>query len=239
MTSSSTSILFPPVNLPLTDETGNIANGWYRLFLAFYLRTGSAGGVSSSDLVVSAASAAAIANAAQVTANTALTAASAAETAVITSTASNTALIAAETAARIATNAVLESEIDAERSARVLTDSGLAAEIVARIAGDVTNANAVLAEAVARLAADTSLQTELTAETAARIAGDALAAHNYTYTQASAASIWIIVHNLGVYPSVSVADSAGTYVDGDISYDSINQATLTFSSAFAGQAYLV
>jgi hypothetical protein len=40
------------------------------------------------------------------------------------------------------------------------------------------------------------------------------------------------------HPAVSVVDSAGTVVFGEVTYDSANQITVRFSSGFAGKAYL-
>lgn len=61
---------------------------------------------------------------------------------------------------------------------------------------------------------------------------------HYTHTQGSASSTWTITHNLGKMPSVVVVDSADNYVVGEVHYDSLNQVTVTFGSAFAGKAYL-
>ncbi len=49
---------------------------------------------------------------------------------------------------------------------------------------------------------------------------------------------WVITHNLAFQPNVTVVDSGGTTVEGSISYDTVNQITLTFSAAFSGFAYL-
>lgn len=55
------------------------------------------------------------------------------------------------------------------------------------------------------------------------------------YTQAfTALSTVVVPHNLGKYPSVSVMDSAGDEVSGDIVHDSANQLTMTFTSPFTG-----
>ncbi len=61
---------------------------------------------------------------------------------------------------------------------------------------------------------------------------------NFYFVQTTATNTWVIVHNLGKYPSVTVIDSAGTEVVGDINYDSLNQITITFSGAFKGSATL-
>ena len=60
----------------------------------------------------------------------------------------------------------------------------------------------------------------------------------YVFTQAVAASVWTILHALGRYPSVTVVDSSGNSVEGDVAYNSANQVTLTFSAVFSGTAYL-
>lgn len=61
---------------------------------------------------------------------------------------------------------------------------------------------------------------------------------SFFFVQDQALSTWVIVHNLNKYPSVSVIDSAGTEVIGDIFYDNMNQVTITFKGAFKGKATL-
>ena len=60
----------------------------------------------------------------------------------------------------------------------------------------------------------------------------------HVHTQGSAATSWSITHALTGYPSVTVVDSAGTVVIGDVQYNSTTSITVTFQSAFAGKAYL-
>lgn len=60
----------------------------------------------------------------------------------------------------------------------------------------------------------------------------------YTHTQVSASSVWTITHNLNCFPAVTVVDSAGTVVYGDIEYISANIVRVTFVAAFGGKAYL-
>lgn len=60
----------------------------------------------------------------------------------------------------------------------------------------------------------------------------------YVHTQGVAGNIWTINHNLNYYPNVSIVDSAGSVVIGDITYISINSITASFSGAFSGLAYL-
>ena len=59
----------------------------------------------------------------------------------------------------------------------------------------------------------------------------------YHHVQGSASTTWTITHNLGKNPSVTVIDSGGTVVEGDIAYTSSNVVTVTFTSSFAGDAY--
>ena len=60
----------------------------------------------------------------------------------------------------------------------------------------------------------------------------------YTHTQGVASATWIVNHNLGFYPNLTVQDSAGTIYEGEISYTNSDSLTVTFSSAFSGKAYL-
>jgi hypothetical protein len=60
----------------------------------------------------------------------------------------------------------------------------------------------------------------------------------YAHTQGTASATWNITHNLDFYPNVTVVDSAGTIVEGEISYTNRNQVVLTFAASFSGKAYL-
>lgn len=60
---------------------------------------------------------------------------------------------------------------------------------------------------------------------------------HYEHDQLSPQLTWNIAHNLGKYPSVSVVDSGGNVVIGDVEHVDTNNLVLTFSSAFSGKAY--
>jgi hypothetical protein len=60
----------------------------------------------------------------------------------------------------------------------------------------------------------------------------------YIHTQASPSTNWVITHPLGGHPSVTVVDSAGTSVFGEVKYDSTTQVTVSFTVPFSGLAYL-
>ena len=60
---------------------------------------------------------------------------------------------------------------------------------------------------------------------------------NYVHSQGVPAAQWVITHNLGKKTSVTVVDSADQVVIGQVKYNSNNQVTLDFQSAFSGKAY--
>lgn len=61
---------------------------------------------------------------------------------------------------------------------------------------------------------------------------------SYVHNQNTAASVWEINHGLGFHPAVTVQDSAGTTVEGELEYLDANNVQITFSAAFGGVAYL-
>jgi len=63
-------------------------------------------------------------------------------------------------------------------------------------------------------------------------------AATFTHTQNAASNQWVINHNLDTYPSVTVVDSGGNVVYGDVRYVSSNTVQLEFTAAFSGKAYL-
>jgi len=61
---------------------------------------------------------------------------------------------------------------------------------------------------------------------------------SYEHTQGVASNSWAISHNLGFKPNVTVVDSAGNIVEGEIAYTNSNSLTVSFSAAFSGKAYI-
>lgn len=61
---------------------------------------------------------------------------------------------------------------------------------------------------------------------------------NFVFTQSVAAAKWEIQHNLDKYPSVSIVDSAGTEVVGDVQYIDKNNIVILFTAPFSGKAYM-
>jgi hypothetical protein len=74
--------------------------------------------------------------------------------------------------------------------------------------------------------------------TAQQILDVIVPAVSYKHTQNSASTTWTITHNLGFYPNVTTLDSAGTTIEGSITFNSVNQLTVAFSVALTGTAYL-
>ncbi len=60
----------------------------------------------------------------------------------------------------------------------------------------------------------------------------------YHHVQGTASNTWVINHYLGWYPNVTVQDSSGSIVEGEITYTSSNSLTVTFTGSFRGDAYL-
>lgn len=61
----------------------------------------------------------------------------------------------------------------------------------------------------------------------------------HLHIQSVAASTWTITHNRNTYPSVTVIDSAGNTVVGDVSYIDGNQLSISFNGSFTGKAYVI
>ena len=61
----------------------------------------------------------------------------------------------------------------------------------------------------------------------------------FTFNQEVPNTVWVINHNLGYYPGgVSSFDSSEEEMVGEVTHDSVNQLTITFSSSFSGYVYL-
>lgn len=66
----------------------------------------------------------------------------------------------------------------------------------------------------------------------------AAADRSFEYIPSAAEAVWTINHGLNKYPSVSVIDSSGDDVEGDVSYQGPNRVVITFSAAISGKAFL-
>ena len=61
---------------------------------------------------------------------------------------------------------------------------------------------------------------------------------SYQHIQSAASDTWTIAHNLGFFPNVTVVDSGGNMVEGNVTYTNTANLTITLSSSVSGVAYL-
>ena len=61
---------------------------------------------------------------------------------------------------------------------------------------------------------------------------------NLLFIQSIASNTWSIPHNLSKFPSVTIVDSAGDEVEGDVHYINNQSLNIVFSASFSGKAYL-
>lgn len=61
---------------------------------------------------------------------------------------------------------------------------------------------------------------------------------SFVFEQASASAVWSINHGQNKFCSVTIVDSAGNEVVGEVCYIDKNNIEIHFSSAFSGKAYL-
>tara|TARA_R100000951_G_scaffold39335_1_gene33194 strand:- start:4399 stop:5082 length:684 start_codon:yes stop_codon:yes gene_type:complete len=61
---------------------------------------------------------------------------------------------------------------------------------------------------------------------------------SFVYEQTNPSNTWVITHNLGKKPSVTIVTTTDTTVIGEITYNNKNKLTINLSSANSGKAYL-
>ncbi len=105
-------------------------------------------------------------------------------------------------------------------------------------AGGSATVKAALSTLNAGLVGLTSAHGDLASQVAALQSVPGPANSFFRHVQSTPQEVWTITHTLGRRPAVTVVDSAGSPVEGDIDYPSTSVVTITFSSAFAGEALL-
>lgn len=85
---------------------------------------------------------------------------------------------------------------------------------------------------------DNDLQDYITREIFENEIKNIVQDRNLIYIQSVASATWNIIHNLNKMPSVTIVDSAGNVVIGEIKYIDTNELTVAFSGAFSGKAFL-
>lgn len=71
-----------------------------------------------------------------------------------------------------------------------------------------------------------------------RVSNPSVSDFAYHHTQGAASALWDIGHGLGFYPNVTVLDSAGSTVEGELEHISQYRLRVTFSAPISGNAYL-
>jgi len=61
---------------------------------------------------------------------------------------------------------------------------------------------------------------------------------NFVFTQGIPSTTWTVQHDLNKFCSVTVVSDSNNVMIGNITYDGLNELTITFSAAFSGKAYL-
>ena len=61
---------------------------------------------------------------------------------------------------------------------------------------------------------------------------------SFVHEQTNASNTWVVNHNLGKKPSVTIVTTTDTTVIGEITYTNENKLTINLSSANSGKAYL-
>ena len=69
------------------------------------------------------------------------------------------------------------------------------------------------------------------------LGADTSADRNFVFTQNVASAKWEVQHDLDCWPAVTVVDSAGTEVVGDVQYIDKNKVVISFTAPFSGKAF--
>lgn len=95
-----------------------------------------------------------------------------------------------------------------------------------------------IATTAATNAAESAISAAADADRAEAAAEGLVSDKTFVYEQGVASDTWVIEHNMGKYPSVSLVDSAGTQFDADVEYNSENICTVRMNGATTGKAFL-
>jgi hypothetical protein len=70
------------------------------------------------------------------------------------------------------------------------------------------------------------------------IVTDVASGFEFIFVQSTPSAIWVIEHNMNCHPVATVIDSGNSQVEGDVTYDTLNQITIRFTAGFSGRAIL-
>ena len=88
-------------------------------------------------------------------------------------------------------------------------------------------------EKVSQLENDLNFQTKTQVQEAIHNATD-----TFVFEQGISSDTWVIEHNLGKHPAVTVIDTAGTVFTASVEYNSDNVCTVYINGATKGRAFL-
>jgi hypothetical protein len=60
----------------------------------------------------------------------------------------------------------------------------------------------------------------------------------YEHNQSSVSDVWVVEHNLGYNPNVTIVDSGGNVVEAELWYNNFNSLEVRFSHGMSGKAYI-
>jgi hypothetical protein len=60
----------------------------------------------------------------------------------------------------------------------------------------------------------------------------------YVHDQPITQSSWVVLHNLGKFPGVTLVDESLRVIEGDVQHVSLNRVDITFAVPVAGKAFL-
>ena len=60
---------------------------------------------------------------------------------------------------------------------------------------------------------------------------------SFVHSQVFPSDTWTVIHGLRKWPSVTVVDSAGSWVLGEVSYIDDRTVSISFACAFSGKAF--
>ena len=118
-----------------------------------------------------------------------------------------------------------------------IVTAATAAATAATASAQSAGVSATSATSNASIAETASAQAVQAAAQAAIYAAQS-ADRYFLHDQAIPSMDWVVQHNLNKYPAVSIVDSSGDQVEGEVHYDGINTLRVTFSAPFAGKAYI-
>lgn len=95
-----------------------------------------------------------------------------------------------------------------------------------------------MAEEVVEVTVTESSPIVIGVSTTGSFSGSDVSGVAYHHVQGESSSQWEILHGLGFYPNVTVMDSGGSMVEGELEHYSEYSLRVTFSAPISGDAYL-